>query len=190
VNDEAVDAIVDYSRGLFNAGEDQRQTNEQNLHNMFQEMDTKQMQAFVYNNDYVPELQEKLESGAEMSERERNLAEGQKMFVNTALMKKREEAMLPIMEDLNSKTTDMRPWHQFDDSIALLEFARDAGYISDHFAMKQLKNLEKKQLALELKRNPDQFWNPNTGKFYSKDKFKNVKYLDQEEYEQAARTIK
>lgn len=101
--------------------------------------------------------------------------------------KSRQRAVNEITEYLDEHNTDTTPWKSSASSIALLkslEGKLDASYVRDKY-----KELELRQLEVELKRSPEKFWDANSGAFIAKECEEHCPHLRQDEYWQAARKV-
>lgn len=119
-----------------------------------------------------------------------NINKGISVMYRNQVMQKRQEILSAIGDHLNATNTgNTKPWQETASAIALMEYARDHGYVEEGWANKKLKEYEEKALGVELIRNKDKYWNPTTGEYNYNLVAKNVKYLSQDEIIRANKIV-
>lgn len=177
-NAESIDTLANQAVTEFqNGGID----NNAKLDNLFSQVNSK-IQAGLEAQGYHP-LQSDQPGAAEINE-------GIAATYRNQVMQKRQEILTAIGDHLNATNTgDTRPWKETASAIALMEYARDNGYVEENWANKKLAEYEEKALGVELIRNKDKYWNPTTGEYNYDAVAKNVKYLSQDQIIRADKIV-
>ena len=178
-NDEMLDNLANQAIDKFqNGGE---ATNNANLDDIFAQLEAG-VRAQMESDGYHPV--------AEGTPDAARINEGINVMFSNQVMEKRKKILDSVGEHLNATNNDMRPWKETASAIALMEYARDHGYVDNQYALKKLKEYENKAYGVELMRHPDIYWDEKTGKFNSHLRKKYTKYLSQDEFERAAKTVR